>query len=143
VLAEPAITLPEYYTMQSAQTPVLNKFLEEINRILEKRNGAELRSFLIIEPPFNDLYNTMIAEIRKVYQKGKEKALEERCQKTLTEAGEDAEGANWTVFVKFTANYFAFIRDVDPSNLLDTYNLLSELQQYVRPSYCSDMVETF
>ncbi|KAF2807743.1 uncharacterized protein BDZ99DRAFT_522363 [Mytilinidion resinicola] len=115
--------------MQSSQTPVLDKFLGEVDRIVRDKNGVELQAFLVIEPPFNSLYEAMIAEMRKIYPKGKEGALEQRCSRMLKEAGEDAEGATWTIFVKFMANYLSFIRDVDPSNLLETYNILSELQQ--------------
>lgn len=118
--------------MQSNSTPVLDKFLEETNNILLDKNGEKLQSYLIIEPPFNDLYNTMIAQIRQAFPKGSEDALEEKCSRKLTAAQEDSDGSSWAAFVKFIANYFVFIRDVDAGNLLDTYNLLSELQQYVR-----------
>jgi len=118
--------------MQSSSTPVLDKFLEEINDILLDKNGEKLQSYLVIEPPFNDLYNTMIAQIRQAFPKGSEDALEEKCSRKLTAAQEDSDGSSWAAFVKFIANYFVFIRDVDAGNLLDTYNLLSELQQYVR-----------
>ena len=119
-------------TMQSSSTPVLDKFLEETNNILIDKNGEKLQSYLVIEPPFNDLYNTMITQIRQVFPKGSEDALEEKCNRKLTAAQEDSDGSSWAAFVKFIANYFVFIRDVDAGNLLDTYNLLSELQQYVR-----------
>lgn len=119
-------------TMQSSSTLVLDKFLEETNNILLDKNGEKLQSYLVIEPPFNDPYNTMIAQIRQAFPKGSEDALEEKCNRKLTAAQEDSDGSSWAAFVKFIANYFVFIRDVDAGNLLDTYNLLSELQQYVR-----------
>lgn len=118
--------------MQPTRTPTLDKFLDETNNILAVKNGQQLQSYLIIEPPFNDLYNSMISEIRNQYPKGKEEALESKCQRALPQAQEDEDGSSWSTFVKFIANYFAFIRDVDVKNLLDTYNLLSELQQYVQ-----------
>lgn len=130
------------------KTSVINQFLNEIERIIKGKDvqvtiegkreviqvhdGDELRSFLLIEPPFNNnkLYEKMISELRNVYPEDQEQALEDRCSKALPTASKpDRENATFMLFPKFMANYLSFIRDVDPSNLLDTYNILSELQQ--------------
>jgi len=70
----------------------------------------------------------MISELRVAYPKGSEDALESKCTpqfSTLSE-GDDSQ---WTAFTKFMVQYFCFLRDVNIQNLLDTYNLLSELVQ--------------
>lgn len=110
-------------------TPTLNQFLGEIARIIREHNGQQLQDYLVIEPPYRDLYNAMILEIRQSFPAGSEDGLEEKCSRALPEAREGLDGASWTSFVKFITQYFVFLRDVSIQNLLDTYNLLSELVQ--------------
>ena len=110
----------------------LDRFLGEISRILRERNNTQLCEYLVIEPPFAETYNALIAELRNNYRKGQnqEDALETRCSNALPEAREGVDGSSsWTAFVKFMVHYLTFLRDVDVSNLLETYNLLSELLQ--------------
>lgn len=47
----------------------------------------------------------------------------------IIDGGDDMEVAAWTAFARFMVLYFGFLRDVDVGNLLETYNLLSELLQ--------------
>ncbi|EON65482.1 hypothetical protein W97_04720 [Coniosporium apollinis CBS 100218] len=110
-------------------TPTLDQFLAELQRIICEQNGAQLQDYLVIEPPYRQLYTAMIAEIRQRYPKGKEDELEGKCSAALPEAREGADGSPWTAFIKFITQYFAFIRDVNVENLLETYNQLSELVQ--------------
>jgi len=110
-------------------TPTLDQFLAELRRIIREQNGAQLQDYLVIEPPLPTLYIAMIAEIRQRYPKGKEDDLEEKCSAALPEAREGVDGSPWTAFIKFVTQYFAFIRDVNVENLLETYNQLSELVQ--------------
>jgi nuclear mRNA export protein PCID2/THP1 len=113
------------------QVPTLVQFLGEISKILRQQNAAQLQDYLVIEPPYGDLYNVMITELRNVFPKDadQEDVLEEICSGALPEAREGIDGATWTAFIKFIVQYFIFIRDVNIENLLDTYNLLSELVQ--------------
>ncbi|KAF2455267.1 hypothetical protein BDY21DRAFT_307362 [Lineolata rhizophorae] len=110
-------------------TPTLDQFLGEIAAIVSRRDGAQLQDYLIIEPPYGALYNQMITELHQEYPLGKEAFLEDKCAFILAEAQEGADGATWTMFIKFMVQYLTFLRDVNVENLLDTYNLLSELVQ--------------
>lgn len=109
-------------------TPTLDRFLSEISRILREKNGLQLQDYLVIEPPYALQYNTMIVELKNGFSKDKPDALEMKCHTALPEA-RSGEDSSWTAFIKFIAQYFFFIRDVNINNLLDTYNLLAELVQ--------------
>lgn len=111
-------------------TPTLDQFLQEISRILRSRNAQQVQEYLLVEPPYpHQVYYSMIDEIRQTCPKGNEDALEAKCSNALPEARDGEEGSTWTAFVKFIVVYFVFLRDVNVENLLDTYNLLSELVQ--------------
>lgn len=123
-------------------TATIDRFLGEISRIIREKNAQQLREYLVIEPPYADTYNTLISELRRVYQKGREDALEAKCSAALPEARDGIDGSSsWTAFVKFVVQYFSFLRDVDVGNLLETYNLLSELLQYVEPLICPEITQ--
>lgn len=113
-------------------TATIDRFLGEISRIIREKNASQLREYLVIEPPYADIYNTLISELRRAHPKGQEDALDAKCSNALPGARDGVDGSSsWTAFVKFVVQYFCFLRDVDVSNLLETYNLLSELLQYV------------
>lgn len=119
---------PPTVTMDS--TGALDKFLSEVRQILREKNGTKLQDYLLIEPPYPDLYNVMIAGIQQKYPKGQEDALEEKCSAGLPEARDGINGGpSWSAFIKFITNYFIFLRDVNVDNLLETYNLLRDLVQ--------------
>lgn len=110
-------------------TPTLDQFLGEINRITTLKNSAQLSQYLIIEPPYAASYNTIISEVRRQYPKGSEDALERKIVGAVGIIEGDDETASWTAFARFLVLYFGFLRDVDVGNLLETYELLSELLQ--------------
>lgn len=108
-----------------AATPTLHKFLGEIGQLVTARDGTKLQDFLIIEPPYSQLYLAMIQELKLTFPYDNDEGLEALCSKRLTLANED----EWSSFSKFLVSYLTFIRDVNIENLLETYNLLSELVQ--------------
>ncbi|KAI7165646.1 hypothetical protein D0869_09711 [Hortaea werneckii] len=114
-----------------AQTPLLGQFLVAINGFIQHRNEGSLAEWIALEPPFNEHYLGMIKELHQTYAKGNEEALESRCSQVLKAAVEGDDGAPWTAFIKFMVQYLSYLRDVsaDVSRLLETYELLSELQQ--------------
>ncbi|KAB8346151.1 hypothetical protein FH972_023197 [Carpinus fangiana] len=112
-----------------AGTPTVDQFLTEISAILRTKNASKLREYLIIEPPYNELYHKIIGETRQAYPRGNEDALEAKCSNALPEARDGEDGSSWTMFVRLMVAYFGFLRDVNIDNLLDTYNLLGELVQ--------------
>lgn len=114
-----------------AQTPLLGQFLVAINGFIQHRNEGSLAEWIALEPPFNEHYLGMIKELHQTYAKGNEEALESRCSQVLKAAVEGDDGTPWTAFIKFMVQYLSYLRDVsaDVSRLLETYELLSELQQ--------------
>ncbi|KAG8628945.1 hypothetical protein KVT40_002810 [Elsinoe batatas] len=114
-------------------TPTLTQFLSEISGILSNRDAQKLCSYLVIEPPYAPIYETLRSEVRSSFnsQDGTSaQRLESTCLGKLESVLKGAEGdQTWTAFNKFIAQYFFFLRDVDVGNLLATYELLSELLQ--------------
>ncbi|KAF9630848.1 PCI/PINT associated module [Lasiodiplodia theobromae] len=117
-----------------AITPTVDQFLVEIAAILQAKDGAKLQDYLVFEPTggvYPPLYTQMINEIRGAFPKGTEDALEEKCNRALPGLQELDDGSSWSAFVRFIAQYFAFLRDLDVENLstkqLEAYNLLAEL----------------
>ena len=113
----------------SSPTPTIDRFLSIIGGLIRDRNGFQLQQLLPIEPPFANEYNLMINEIQTFFPPGQEKKLENRCTSFLPEAIQGVDGAPWSAFIHFMVSYLGFIRSVDPSNLLETYNSLSNLVQ--------------
>lgn len=111
----------------------LDDFLREITRFVREKDATRLREYLVVEPPYAEAYHNIISELRRVYTKDQEHALETKCGGVLQGAGLllDRDAVPWTAFTKFMVQYFCFLRDVDVGNLLETYNMLSELLQYV------------
>lgn len=110
-------------------TPTCDRFLTEISRLLREKNAVQLQEYLIIEPPYSEQYQTIQREIRHAFPKGKEDSLLKKCTSALPEARNGEDDATWTAFINFMVQYFAFLRDVNVENLLETYDLLAELVQ--------------
>ena len=109
-----------------AATPTIDQFLGEIASIVREKNSIKLQDYLVIEPPYTNLYGEMVIELRRAFPKGREDALESKCSKVLPTDDDDAQ---WSAFVKFMVQYFTFLRSVNIDNLLETYNALSEVVQ--------------
>jgi hypothetical protein len=118
-------------------TPMLDRFLGEIRQILESQDGAKLKQYLHIEPPFSESYTAIINELRQHFPAQNTKKLEKKCDSQIPEydRSDDGEvkGGSWPAFVNFLIQYFAFIRDVDASKLVETQNMIKELLGYVHP----------
>lgn len=112
------------------------QLLGTVNTALADRNGPSLQSILLIEPPFPPIYEQLIASLRTNYPPGSptvDSALWTLVRENVLETheSEDDQGRpvpGWNHMVGFLAGWMAFIRDVDVSNLLVTYERLSELQ---------------
>jgi hypothetical protein len=113
----------------SSPTPTIDQFLSIVAGLIRDRNGFQLQQLLPIEPPFANQYNQMINEIQTFFPPDQEKKLENKCIGFLPEAMQGVDGAPWSSFINFMVAYLGFIRSVDPSNLLETYNSLSNLIQ--------------
>ncbi|KAI4157071.1 MAG: hypothetical protein L6R39_000785 [Caloplaca ligustica] len=108
-------------------TPTVDRFLSEIGRLMREKNGNMMSNFLHYEPPWPPLYNQMIFELRHTYPVFQQSALERKCTEALPAEEEGDGGGSFSSFVSFLAKYFAFIRDVDVSQLLETHDKLKAL----------------
>ncbi|KAL8910169.1 MAG: hypothetical protein Q9171_004505 [Xanthocarpia ochracea] len=108
-------------------TPTIDRFLDGIARLMREKDGAQIQDFLRYEPPWPPIYEQMVAELRQTYAASEQNDLERKCSKALP-AHEDGDGGgSFTSFISFIAKYFAFIRDVDVSQLLQTHDKLKAL----------------
>lgn len=115
-------------------TPKIDQFLSEVNQIIQagdteskdvrERSAVKLQQYLPIEPKFAEDYNIIIYELTTFF-KDQEDKLTKKCEGALPKAVE----GTWSAFINFIATWFNFIRTVDPSNLLETYNSLDALVQ--------------
>ena len=106
-------------------TPVLDRFIFDVTEVVKARDAKKLLDYLHIEPPFPDVYRDLIEELRRHYpsssQRG-ETGLLGRCENVLSRHNN-----KWTAFPTFLKLYLSFIRDLNPDNLLETYNALRVL----------------
>ncbi len=119
-------TLPTI--MAPSATPTIDNFLSEIHHVLRNKDGAQLKNYLVIEPPLPQEYTHMVSELRRSFPAEKEDALETKCTNLLPETDKDGEiGGSWSGFLRFLKLYFGFLRDVNVENLLETQEMLAEL----------------
>ena len=111
--------------------PIIDKFLGEIAWIIKEQNGAQLQNFLIIEPPLPPLYNQIVNELRQAYPTNSHAALENKCTAFIPEIDESEDGGSRSSFITFMVKYFAFLRDVNVDNLVETHDMLKALLKYV------------
>lgn len=108
--------------------PTLDKFLAEIAQIVKDGDGSKLQDFLVIEPPFSPLYGQLIAELRQAYPTASSHdALEKKCTSFVPEYDDSENGGSRASFLTFLVKYFAFIRDVNVENLVETHDILKAL----------------
>ena len=121
--------------MANMSPPTLDKFLTEVAGIIKEKNGIQLQQYLIYEPPLPPLYNKIVSEIKEFYPSTNPKALENKCTPFIPEYDEGEDSGSRTSFVMFMVKYFAFLRDVNIDNLIETHDLLKALLKCVVSSF--------
>lgn len=112
-------------------TPTVNTFLGGMVNILQTQNVAECRQYLLIEPQFPPIYTQLVQEIQQSFPKGKEKVLENKVDGFLNAALETP----WPAFSNFIAVYFTYLRDLNISDLLATFEGLGKLLTACKPAF--------
>ncbi|SMR56130.1 unnamed protein product [Zymoseptoria tritici ST99CH_3D1] len=110
----------------------LGQFLVAINGFIQNHNEDQLAQWMIIEPPFPNEYQQLISEVRQLYPKGNESALEDKCRQVLSAARDGVDGSGtWSQFILFMVQYLVYLRDLQPDkdHLLETFESLSLLQK--------------
>lgn len=118
-------------------TPTTDKFLGEIGQILRFKDGTKLQDYLLIEPPLPPLYTVIVQELKRQYPKTAHDLLDKKCAIALPEYEDgSAAGGSWTAFITFLVQYFGFIRDINPQQLVETHDMLKSLLKYFAPHAC-------
>jgi hypothetical protein len=119
------------------QNDVETRLCTALNGAIQAWNAHQISAIVIIEPPFPADHEELIQSLRNNYPEDDEDAderLEQLIKRVVTETAEseDADGRpvqSWSAMVTFLIEWMAFLRDVDPNNLLEVYQRLSELLQ--------------
>jgi hypothetical protein len=128
------------------QPPAMNAFQQNnvetrlcaaLNGAIHAGNANQLKDIVIIEPPYPSDHQELIQSLQNNYPEGDsntEQRLEQLIKRVVSETAEseDADGRpvqSWGSLVTFLIGWMAFLRDVDPNNLLEVYQRLSELLQ--------------
>ncbi|KAI5297697.1 hypothetical protein KEM55_004357, partial [Ascosphaera atra] len=114
-------------------TPVVDNFISAVDQLIVAREGDKLQDYLQIEPEWPPIYHQMVAELRATYpvtttgDKAADDANAKILEKCEVLGRETDKKAAWIAFPAFMRMYLTYLRDVDVTNLLDTYNLLNGL----------------
>jgi nuclear mRNA export protein PCID2/THP1 len=118
--------------MSFGSTTIESKFCVEINNALRSGDGYQLLSIVQLEPPFGPIHEQLIRSLQSTVKTQEQLETIVRNHVSETRESEDEEGRpvpNWNPMVIFVASWMIFIRDVDVTNLLSTYEGLADLQQ--------------
>jgi hypothetical protein len=121
----------------SRQGDVETRLCAALNNSIRAWNPDQLRDIVIIEPPFQSDHQELIQSLQNNYPwdgENTNERLEQLIKRVVTESAEseDDDGRpvqSWGSLVTFLIGWMAFLRDVDPENLLEVYQSLSDLLQ--------------
>jgi hypothetical protein len=111
-----------------------------VNVAIQTGNAHQLQSIVLLEPGpdgvFPPDYEELIGSLQKDYSandESSEKRLGELVRNVVTETAEseDEEGRpvqSWSSMVTFLVGWMTFLRDVDTKNILQIFELMTELQ---------------
>jgi hypothetical protein len=119
------------------QDDVETRLCSALNNSIQAWNANLISDIVIIEPPFPADYQELIDSLQNNYPEDDSdtnQRLEQLIKRVVTETAEseDEEGRpvqSWGSMVTFIIEWMAFLRDVDPDNLLQVYQRLNELLQ--------------
>lgn len=119
------------------QNNVETRLCAALNGAIQAWNADQLKDIVIIEPPYPSDHQELIQSLQKNYPEADnntEQRLEQLIKRVVSETAEseDSDGRpvqSWGSMVTFLIGWMTFLRDVDPSNLLQVYQRLSDLLQ--------------
>jgi len=117
------------------QSSVETRLCTAVNFAIQNHDAEQLRQIVLIEPPFPPDHEQLIQSLRTNYPDDDDETddqLEELIKRIVPETAEseDNDGRplqSWSSMVTFLVDWMVFLRDVDPNNLLDVYEALSDL----------------
>lgn len=130
---EPTVTPRTAFITPPMDNSALLQFLSIIDGLIAGRNGDQLSQFIVIEPDpqgnFPQDYASLIQSIRSGFPPNSDDALEKLCSIHLPTARKGADEIPWNEFVRFIVGYLRYLTLADVQNLLQTFNLVSDLVQ--------------
>jgi hypothetical protein len=119
------------------QNNVETRLCTALNGAIQTWDANQIKDIVIIEPVYPPDHQELIQSLRNNYPESDsntEQRLEQLIKRVVSETAEseDADGRpvqSWGSMVTFLVGWMAFLRDVDPNNLLQVYQRLSELLQ--------------
>jgi hypothetical protein len=119
------------------QNNVETRLCTALNGAIQAWNADQITDIVIIEPPYGPDHQELIQSLQSNYPEGDSNAtqrLEQLIKRVVSETAEseDSDGRpvqSWGSLVTFLIGWMSFLRDVDPNNLLEVYQSLSELLQ--------------
>jgi hypothetical protein len=122
-----------------AQNDLVASVCATINSVLQSEDAQQLADYVVVEPEFHPDVTAFIEFLRYSYP-GEDETSDQRIEDivkqvvTETEESEDADGRpiqSWGSFSTFLVKWMAFLRDVNMENLLEIYQQLKDLLEYV------------
>lgn len=121
------------------QNNVETRLCAAVNVAVQNHDAEQLRSIVIIEPPYPPDHQELIQSLHNNYPESDsntENKLEQLVKNVVTSTAEseDSDGRpvpSWSSMTTFLVNWMTFLRDSDPENLLQVYKRLSDLLGYV------------
>lgn len=118
---------------------VESRLCAAVNTAIRTGNAEQLQAIVLLEPPFPPDHQELIQSLQQQYPESdasSEDRLKDLVKRVITETGEsqDYDGrpvAAWTPMVTFVVGWMTTLRDMDTENLVQLFQLLSDLQQYV------------
>ena len=119
------------------QNDVETRLCTAVNAAIAARNADGLQAIVLLEPPFPADHQELIGSLQRKYPEndnGSEDRLAQLVNRVVTETAEsqDEEGRPvqpWSAMVTFIVRWMTFLRDMDPNNFVQLFQLLSDLQQ--------------
>jgi nuclear mRNA export protein PCID2/THP1 len=119
------------------QNNVETRLCAALNSSIQTWNANQISDIVIIEPVYPADHQELIHSLQNNYPEADsntEQRLEQLIKRVISETAEseDADGRpvqSWGSMVTFLIGWMAFLRDVDPNNLLQVYQRLNELLQ--------------
>jgi hypothetical protein len=119
------------------QNSVETRLCAALNSSIQSWDADQIKDIVIIEPVYPADHQELIHSLQSNYPEtdsNTEQRLEQLIKRVVSETAEseDADGRpvqSWGSMVAFLLGWMAFLRDVDPNNLLQVYQRLNELLQ--------------
>lgn len=122
------------------QPDVETRLCTAVNVAIQAGDANQLGSIVLLEPVHGEFppdYKELIISLQNKYPASdgeSEKRLEELIKRVVTETAEseDEQGRpvqSWNSMVTFLMGWMTFLRDVDKENLVQVFELLTDLQQ--------------